>query len=80
MKHGDFVFVNDNHPDFGYVGPARFVKDILPRDKGGKWDGYVHLLEIEPHCAVRIKGEGDACIFPTRCVTAEKHGDRYERI
>lgn len=80
MRHGDLVFVNDDHPEFGYVGPARFVKDILPKDKGGgKWDGYVHLLELEPHCAVTIKGDGLA-VFPTRCVTLKNSGDENERI
>lgn len=69
MKHGDLVNVNDDNPDFGYIGPARFVKHILPKDRDSGWSGYVYLLELEPHCAVKVKGDDLASIFPTRCVT-----------
>ena len=71
MKHGDKVFVDDRDPNFGYFGPARFVKYLQPRDKDTKWSGWVHLLELEPHCVVHVKGDQYPSVFPTRCVKVE---------
>ena len=68
LKHGDQVYVRDDHPEYGYIGQARFVKHIKSTDVGSKWDGWIHLLDIEPHCAVHIKGDKYPAVFPTRCV------------
>lgn len=71
MKYGDKVLVDDRNPDFGYFGHARFVKYLRPRDKNTKWAAWVHLLELEPHCVVRING-GQYPVFPVRCVKKEE--------
>jgi hypothetical protein len=72
MRHGDLVYVDDPHPEFGYKGPARFVRHIQQSDKDTGWSGYVYLLDLEPHCAVKVKGDELASIFPTRCVQPAK--------